>query len=201
MTHWKRSTSLSFILIHNEMKSFVAVQFIAENMFKLYMILKKHWTETLKSLNILSIFVIVLDLRRWNWQEARETCIMRGFIICTVYQILFIHSSMALQPFVGPWSLLQFRDIVYTDGRTPWISDLPVAKPLLPTKDKTVPRMGPDSIIEEDETSVAWSTENLKEEHHLLNLGIAPKLILTFLLSKESRRVWVRYIFVSVGIL
>jgi hypothetical protein len=37
---------------------------------------------------------------------------------------------MALQPFVGPWRLLQFRKIVYTDGRTPWMSDQSVARPL-----------------------------------------------------------------------
>jgi hypothetical protein len=37
---------------------------------------------------------------------------------------------MALQPFVGPWPLLQFRNHFYTDGRTPWMSDQPVAKPL-----------------------------------------------------------------------
>jgi hypothetical protein len=30
-----------------------------------------------------------------------------------------IHSSMALQPFVRPWPLLQFREPFYTDGRTP----------------------------------------------------------------------------------
>jgi hypothetical protein len=42
--------------------------------------------------------------------------------------------------------------------------------------------------------------ENLKEERYLLNLGIDPTLILTFILSKQSRRVWVRYIFMSVGI-
>jgi hypothetical protein len=31
-----------------------------------------------------------------------------------------IHSSMALQPFVGPWPLLQFRNLFfYTGGRTP----------------------------------------------------------------------------------
>jgi hypothetical protein len=29
---------------------------------------------------------------------------------------------MALQPFVGPWHLLQFRNLFYTDGRTPWTS-------------------------------------------------------------------------------
>jgi hypothetical protein len=37
---------------------------------------------------------------------------------------------MALQPFVGPWSLLQFRNLFYTDGKTPWTSDQPVLRPL-----------------------------------------------------------------------
>jgi hypothetical protein len=41
-----------------------------------------------------------------------------------------IHSSMILQPFVGPWLLLKFRNLFYTDGRTPWTSDRPVARPL-----------------------------------------------------------------------
>jgi hypothetical protein len=27
---------------------------------------------------------------------------------------------MPLQRFVGPWPLLQFRNVFYTDGRTPW---------------------------------------------------------------------------------
>jgi hypothetical protein len=42
----------------------------------------------------------------------------------------FIHSSMALQPFVGPWLLLQFRNLFYTVGGTPWTSDQFVARPL-----------------------------------------------------------------------
>jgi hypothetical protein len=37
---------------------------------------------------------------------------------------------MGLQPFVRPWSLLQFRNLLYTDGRTPWTSDQPVPRPL-----------------------------------------------------------------------
>jgi hypothetical protein len=45
----------------------------------------------------------------------------------------FIHSSMVLQPFVGPWPLLQFRHLFYTDGMTPWTSDQPVSRPL-PTR-------------------------------------------------------------------
>jgi hypothetical protein len=42
----------------------------------------------------------------------------------------FIHSLMALQPFVGPWPLLQFHNLFYTGGRTPWTGDQPVARPL-----------------------------------------------------------------------
>jgi hypothetical protein len=38
----------------------------------------------------------------------------------------FIHSWMALQPFVGSWPLLHFRNDFYTDGRTPWMSDQPL---------------------------------------------------------------------------
>jgi hypothetical protein len=42
----------------------------------------------------------------------------------------FIHSSTALQPFVGPWPLLQFRNLFYTVGRTTWTGDQSVARPL-----------------------------------------------------------------------
>jgi hypothetical protein len=37
---------------------------------------------------------------------------------------------MALRPFVGPWPLLQFRNLFYTDGRTPWTSDQYFARSL-----------------------------------------------------------------------
>jgi hypothetical protein len=37
---------------------------------------------------------------------------------------------MALRPFVGTWPLLQFRNLYYTDGRTPWTSYQPVARQL-----------------------------------------------------------------------
>jgi hypothetical protein len=60
---------------------------------------------------------------------------MRNFIIYA-FHFSFIHSSMALQSFVGPWSLLHFRNLFYTDGRTPWTSDQPVARPL-PTHSTT----------------------------------------------------------------
>jgi hypothetical protein len=37
---------------------------------------------------------------------------------------------MALQPFVGPWPLFQFRNLSFTDGRTPRTGDQPAARPL-----------------------------------------------------------------------
>jgi hypothetical protein len=42
----------------------------------------------------------------------------------------FIHSPMAPQPFVGPWPLLQFRNLFYIVCSTPWTSDQPVARRL-----------------------------------------------------------------------
>jgi hypothetical protein len=42
----------------------------------------------------------------------------------------FIHSSVVLQPFAGSWPLLQFRNLFYTFGRTPWTSDQPITRPL-----------------------------------------------------------------------
>jgi hypothetical protein len=42
----------------------------------------------------------------------------------------FTHSSMALQPFIGLWLHLQFRNLFYTVGRTPWTGDPPIARPL-----------------------------------------------------------------------
>jgi hypothetical protein len=51
--------------------------------------------------------------------------------ICYII-ILFIRSSMALQTFAGPWLLLQFHNLFYTDGRTPWMGYQHVARPLPP---------------------------------------------------------------------
>jgi hypothetical protein len=53
-----------------------------------------------------------------------------GFFRAPGVWMTFIHSSVALQPFVGPWPLLQFHNLFYTDGRTPWTSDQPLARPL-----------------------------------------------------------------------
>jgi hypothetical protein len=41
---------------------------------------------------------------------------------------IFFHSSIAIQPFVGSWPILQFRNIFYTGSRTSWKSDQPVAR-------------------------------------------------------------------------
>jgi hypothetical protein len=43
--------------------------------------------------------------------------------------MIIIHSSLLLQPYVGPWPLLQCHNLFYTDGRTPWTSDQPVSRP------------------------------------------------------------------------
>jgi hypothetical protein len=51
-------------------------------------------------------------------------------VLAIAYSDSFIHSSMALQPFVGPWPLLQLHNLFYTDVRTPWMSDQPIARPL-----------------------------------------------------------------------
>jgi hypothetical protein len=63
---------------------------------------------------------------RYNCTEKSA----RHFATTDVFIHSFIHSSMALQPFVTPWRLLQFRNQYYTGGRTPWTSDQPVAMPL-----------------------------------------------------------------------
>jgi hypothetical protein len=41
------------------------------------------------------------------------------------WSALIFYSSMALQPSVGPWPFLQFRNLLYTVGRTRWTSDQP----------------------------------------------------------------------------
>jgi hypothetical protein len=46
---------------------------------------------------------------------------------CSVH---VFHSSMVVEPFVGPWPLFHFRNLFYTDSRIPWTNDQPVARPL-----------------------------------------------------------------------
>jgi hypothetical protein len=66
---------------------------------------------------------------------------LKSHVLVSIWPFIFLcplctHSSMFLQPFVAPWPLLQFRNLFYTDGRTPWTSDQPVARPL-PTRRTT----------------------------------------------------------------
>jgi hypothetical protein len=49
----------------------------------------------------------------------------------TPYTFSFIHSFIHdYSTSVGPWPLLQFHNLLFTDGKTPWTSDQPVARPL-----------------------------------------------------------------------
>jgi hypothetical protein len=68
----------------------------------------------------------------------------------------FIHSSMDLQPFIGPCPLLQSHNHFYTDGRTPWTSDQPVARSL-PTHRTTQNKSMPFSGIRTHDPSVQWA--------------------------------------------
>jgi hypothetical protein len=57
--------------------------------------------------------------------------------------VIRIYLSMALQPFVGPWPLFSFL-ILYTSGRTPWMGDQPVARPLPTQNNKNRINAHPD---------------------------------------------------------
>jgi hypothetical protein len=65
----------------------------------------------------------------WNCTSTSQYVFMVWWT-GTILPFILVYSSMTLQPFVGPWPLLQFRNHSYTDGRTPWKSDYPVARPL-----------------------------------------------------------------------
>jgi hypothetical protein len=91
--------------------------------------------------NLVSIkesMTYVLETTRWNGHLFVSLCgcfcFCLSFKISVFHQIIFIHSfiysSVTLQPSVGPWSLLQSRNLFYVDGRTPWTSDQPDPRPL-----------------------------------------------------------------------
>jgi hypothetical protein len=89
----------------------------------------------------------------------------------------FIHSSMALQPIVGPWPLLQFRNLFYIDGGAPWTSDQPVARPQ-PTHRTTQTQINVHtdihavSVIQTHDPSVRANGESpcLRQRGHLIGL-------------------------------
>jgi hypothetical protein len=66
---------------------------------------------------------------------------------------LFIHSSVALQFFVEPWPLLQFRNLFYTGDRTPLTSDQLVESPLT-THSTTKHRINANTNIQ----AVEWDS-------------------------------------------
>jgi hypothetical protein len=60
-----------------------------------------------------------------KWDRTTKYGI-KWFPICLHSCIyLWLHS-----PFLGPWPLFQFLTASYTVGRTPWMGDKPVARPL-----------------------------------------------------------------------
>jgi hypothetical protein len=50
--------------------------------------------------------------------------------------IIYIFFPVALQPLPGLGLLFRFRNLLYAYGRTPWMSDQLIARPL-PTQDNT----------------------------------------------------------------
>jgi hypothetical protein len=75
--------------------------------------------------------VIGVDCIRYSSDEYPFCSIRNSIIHSFIHSFIrsFVH-SVVLQLFVGPWPLLQFRNIFYTDDRTTWASDQPVARPL-----------------------------------------------------------------------
>jgi hypothetical protein len=85
------------------------------------------------SMSVLIIHSLQETCARFNfvsYQSVNTNWVLSLFCEISLYKELFIHSWIALQPFVGPWPLLQFRNHFYAHGRTPWTSGEPIAIPL-----------------------------------------------------------------------
>jgi hypothetical protein len=85
--------------------------------------------------------------------------------MCLYTPTVFIHSSVALQPFVGPWPLLQFHNLIYTAGRTPWTGDQSVVRPLPTHMIKQIQKnahtdIHASSVIRTHDPSVRVSEDN-----------------------------------------
>jgi hypothetical protein len=79
------------------------------------------FTEQLEARTVLSSFLF-----RWvNYLSLQK--VIPPFIGYSLFIHSFINGSTAL---VGPRPLLRFRNLFYTNGRSPWTSDQPVARPL-----------------------------------------------------------------------
>jgi hypothetical protein len=87
----------------------------------------------------------------WNWQWYPLACpsarphtyfpqlLERNSVRQKVYvcSCLFIHYQWFHSPLLWPWPLVRFRTHFYTDGRTPWAGDQPIAMPLPTTQTQT----------------------------------------------------------------
>jgi hypothetical protein len=62
--------------------------------------------------------------------RATEVRIIRWYDYKTLRTPRPYFFSMALPAHSAPRPLIQLRNLFYTDGRTPWTSDQPVARPL-----------------------------------------------------------------------
>jgi hypothetical protein len=61
------------------------------------------------------------------FSSGEDTC---QIVNSAFYDTSFVHSSVALQPFCWALASSSVSLSFYTDGRTPWTSDQPVARPL-----------------------------------------------------------------------
>jgi hypothetical protein len=118
----RSKVNLSYITLNSLLQNLCFFHFIPSTAF---------WTS--HSLSI--FFKVFLSASVLLYKTLRKESVLAP-VLCismpctTVIRLSFIHSSMVLQLFVGPWPLLQFRNLLHTDGRAPWTSDQPVARPL-----------------------------------------------------------------------
>jgi hypothetical protein len=80
-----------------------------------------------------NIFISFTDNKTHLKTETEPTSetfsISTLLVVLRCCQQLSIYLSVALQPFVGPWPLFQFL-ILYKVGRTPWMRNQSVSRPL-----------------------------------------------------------------------
>jgi hypothetical protein len=85
--------------------------------------------------NIIISFTRVSHISPWHFSNN----ILYGYLTpanvlhITLFNYIYFNSFIyqwLTQPFVGPWPLLQFCNLFYTDGGTPWKTDQAVARPL-----------------------------------------------------------------------
>jgi hypothetical protein len=84
--------------------------------------LRKRWRRVVSFKLTALYFRYPLDWRLDGYQ-SRSEC--DGLV--NIFLFFFL---MALQPFLGLWPHISVAKSFYTDGRTPWTSDQPVARPL-----------------------------------------------------------------------